>query len=118
MEEAKRNLLFPNDTENPLEEIGEILNPDFTTARQVLALHYLLEYRQVKGIDQTHKARFIEFLTGKNYKNIYDLVRSPLATKQGKFRRADLQFVRTYFENLGLTEIVKMINNQLEKPDD
>lgn len=92
-------------------------NPDFTTARQVLAVLYLLEYCQVKEVDKTQKARFIEFLTGKNYDNIYKAVRSPLASKVGNFRREDLQFIRPFFENLGLVEIVKMINNQLDKID-
>lgn len=106
--------------ENPLANFEPENNPpnlDFTTARQVLAVHYLLEYCQVRGVDQTHKARFIEFLTNKSSKNIYDLVLNPLATKRKNFRREDLQFIRPYFENLGLTEIVKMINNQLDKPD-
>lgn len=117
MEDAKRNLLFQNDTENPPEEISEMPNPNFTTARQVLAVLYLLEYCQVKEVDKTQIARFIEFLTGKNYDNIYKAVRSPLASKVGNFRREDLQFIRHFFENLGLVEIVKMINNQLDKID-
>lgn len=89
--------------------------PENTTARQVLALHYLLQHSHVHSIDQTAKARFIQFLTGKNYKNIYDLVRSPLATQTGKFRRDDLQFIRPFFEDLGLVDIVEMINKELEK---
>jgi len=92
-------------------------NPKFTTAQQVLAMHYIFENFQVRGVDQSAKARFIEFLTGKSYKNIYDAVCNPMATKSKDFRKKDLQFIRPFFENLGLTEIVKMINNQLDKPD-
>jgi hypothetical protein len=33
-----------------------------------------------------------------------------------KFRFEDLQYIRTYFEKLGFNEIVKAINNQLDKP--
>jgi len=90
---------------------------EFTTARQVLAMHYLFEYCQVRNIDQSNKARFIEFLTGKNYKNIYDAVCNPLARKNKDFRKSDLQYIRTYFENLGLFEIVKAIGNELDKPE-
>jgi len=96
---------------------NDLKNPEFTTARQVLAMHYLFEYTKVVGIDQTEKAHFIEFLTGKNYKNIYDAVRSPLATKDGNLRKGDLRYIRPYFEKLGLREIVKMIDNELDKPD-
>jgi hypothetical protein len=99
------------------EDLNEQKNPEFTTARQVLAMHYLFEYCQVRGVDQSKKAEFIEFLTGKNYKNIYDTVRNPLATKTGNFKKGDLQYIRTFFENLGLSEIVKAIGNELDKPD-
>lgn len=101
-----------------LELEESVKNPDFTTARQVLAVHYLLEYCQVRGIDQTKKADFIEFLTGKNRKNIYDLVRDPLTKKRSKdLRKGDLQYIRTFFENLGLSETVKAIGNELDKPE-
>lgn len=91
---------------------------EFTTSQQVLAVHFLLVYCKAPIVDLTHKARFIQALTGRNYKNIYDAVRSPLSTKIGNLRRKDLQVVRTFFENLGLLEIVKLINNELDKPDD
>lgn len=113
LENLKSKTLSEAQSETLQDEATNFANPDFTTARQVLAIHYLLEYCQVKGIDQTHKAKFVELLTGKNYKNIYDLVRNPLATKTGSFRRNDLKFIRTYFEDLGLVEIVKMIDNEL-----
>jgi hypothetical protein len=98
-------------------EQGDMKKNNATTAQQVLMMHYIFEYCQVKNIDQTHKANFIEFFTGKNEKNIYDAVRSPLATKKGDFRKRDLQAIRPYFENIGLFEIVKMINNELNKPE-
>jgi hypothetical protein len=45
-------------------------NKEFTMARQVLAMHFIFEYMQLKEteIDKTNKAKFIEFLTGKDYK--------------------------------------------------
>lgn len=107
----------PKVSEIPEEtEIDEqiIQNKDFTTARQVLAMHYLFKFLQVKDIDRTVKANFVEFLTGKNNKNIYDALSNPLSTKNGSFRMDDLIYVRKHFENLGLNEIVKMISNEID----
>jgi hypothetical protein len=85
---------------------------DFTTARQVLAVHYLLKFANVKNVDKTEIARFIQFLTGKNFDNIYKKLQSPFKLND-KSLREDLRFVRDYFERLGLFEIVKMINNEI-----
>jgi hypothetical protein len=118
LEDLKLKTLSESQPEPGLNEATQIANPDFTTARQVLAVHYLLEFCQVRGVDQTHKAKFAEFLTGKNYKNIYDLVRNPLTTKTGSFRRNDLKFIRPFFEDLGLVGIVKMIDNELSTKEE
>jgi len=84
----------------------------FSTRRQVLAIHYLMKYCQVKDIDQKVISRFIEFLTSKNESNIYDWLRNPLDGSPQKVKE-DLTFVRKYFEELGMEEIVKMINNEI-----
>jgi len=115
--EAVKQAALNDSNPEILETEGKESNPNFTTARQVLAVYYLLEHCEVKGVDQTQIARFIEFLTGKNYDNIYKALRSPLASKVGNFRREDLQYIRPFFENLGLVGIVKTINNQLDKPE-
>jgi len=97
----------------------ETKNPEFTTARQVLALHYIFELLQVRGTetDKAAKERFAQFLTGKSKQNIHAAFTDPHITPKTKtFRFDDLQFIRKYFEDLGLSEIVKAINNQLEKP--
>ena len=93
-------------------------NKEFTTARQVLALHFIFEQLQIRSteIDRSLKAKFVEFLTSKNYKNIYDALENPFITKDKNFRFDDLKYIRDYFESLGLSEIVKGINNQLDKP--
>lgn len=85
---------------------------EFTTARQVLAIHYILEYCKVIKGNNADVARFIEFLTGKNYKNIYTRVCNPLGSRDKELNQ-DLRYVRDFFEKLGLTEIVKMINNEI-----
>jgi hypothetical protein len=110
--------LFPLQAQ-PTEQVEKSEKaPDSTMARQVLIMYFLLKHAQVRGIDASVKARFIQYLIGKDYKNIYDHIRNPLSTKTGNFRKKDLQEIRTLFEQLGLTEIVKMINNELEVKED
>lgn len=100
-----------------LEEEQEALttsrNPDFTTARQVLAVHYLLRAAGMRldSVDKTSVARLIEFLTGKNYRNIYDCVRQPLKLSD-KEAEKDLKYIKPYFEKLGLTRIAEMIEKE------
>jgi hypothetical protein len=94
-----------------IEDIPKKVKP-FSTHRQVLAIHYLMKYCQVKDIDQKVISRFIEFLTSKNESNIYDWVRNPLDGSPQKLKE-DLTYVRKYFEELGMEEIVKMINNEI-----
>ena len=60
----------------------------------------------------TAKARLIELLTSKNYDNIYRKVRQPFKLSNKELAK-DLKYIRKYFEDLGLTEIVKMIDNEL-----
>lgn len=99
-------------------EASSVAKKDFTTARQVLALHYILEQLELNNseVDRTVKADFAEFLTGRNNKNLYDAFQNPFVTKGKQFRHDDLQYIRTYFEKLGLSKIVKQINEQLDKP--
>lgn len=102
-----------NSITEPLSTLDNVeKSKDFTTARQVLAVHYLLKYANVKNIDKTEIARFIQFLTGKNFDNIYKKLQSPFKLND-KSLKEDLRFVRDYFERLGMLEIVKMINNEL-----
>jgi len=105
-----KDLEVPNlITKKPKEENPK--NKEFTTTRQVLAIRYLLDYCQVKNIDQTEIARFIEFLTGKNYKDIYDKTRDK--TLQYIKNGDDARFVQNYFRRLGLRKIAEDIENEL-----
>jgi hypothetical protein len=94
-------------------ENQENTNKEFTTARQVLAVTYLLNYCQIKNIDKSEIARFVEFLTNKNYKSIYDKSREPMLhlNRNGE----DARYVKGWFERLGLNEIVRMIDNDLKE---
>lgn len=85
---------------------------EHTTARQVLAIHYLMKYCKTSQASNADVARFIEFLTSKNYKNIYKRVCNPLGSRDKELNE-DLRFVRAFFEKLGLSEIVRMINNEI-----
>ena len=93
-------------------------NRDFTLARQNLAIHYLLKHSRLgNDIDKTNVARLIQLITGregnKEIKNtrIYKFVQSPLMSE--KTLKQDLQFIRPYFENLGLQAIVDDINKEI-----
>lgn len=103
--------------EQAQETIG---NPEFTTARQVLALHYLLEHCGVNNVDNTVKARFIQFITGKEAgakaiynTTIYKKVNNVLGDKKTLIK--DLQFVLKYFEDLGLQSIADNIKKEIAK---
>ncbi|HMX25828.1 MAG TPA: hypothetical protein PLD20_24495 [Blastocatellia bacterium] len=90
-------------------------NPDFTTARQVLAVHYLLKAAGMRAdsVDKSNVARLIEFLTGKNYRNIYDCVRDPFKISDRETAK-DLKFIKPYFEKLGMTQITTLIEKELK----
>jgi hypothetical protein len=92
------------------------INPAFTTSRQVLAIYYLLneiDHKGINQIDKTDRAKFIEFLTGKNYNNIYKTLSNPfkgLDKKSPKSFLNDIEYIKMHFENLGLKSIVQKID--------
>ncbi|HEY4786313.1 MAG TPA: hypothetical protein VIH57_09690 [Bacteroidales bacterium] len=114
-EEAKPYLAQNDQTPDTdiVPEDFDAKNKEFTTGRHVLAMHYLFKYCHVKDADEIEKARFIHFLTGRNLNNIYKKVRNPLDGSD-KHINEDLKYVRGYFEKLGMKEIVKMINNEID----
>jgi transcription initiation factor TFIIIB Brf1 subunit/transcription initiation factor TFIIB len=109
-EEEIKSIFIETETASTLKNTEK--SKSFTTARQVLAVHYLLKYANVKNIDRTEIARFIQFLTGKNFDNIYKKLQSPFKLND-KYLKEDLRYVKDYFERLGMQEIVKMINNEI-----
>jgi hypothetical protein len=98
-------------------------NSAFTTSRQVLAIYYLLneiDRRGINQIDKTEKAKFIEFLTGKNYNNIYKALSNPfkgLDKKNPKNFLNDMEYIKMHFENLGLQSIVQKINSDAQQDE-
>jgi len=118
LQEAK---LKPLDTQGGLEVIGldqTQPNRDFTLARQNLAIHYLLKHSRLgNDIDKTNVARLIQLITGREGNKaikdtrIYKFAKSPLMSDKNV--KQDLQFIRPYFENLGLQAIVDDINKEI-----
>ena len=91
---------------------------DFTTRRQVLAMYYLLNEldKSTHQIDRTVKARFIEFLTGKNYDSIYKTLSNLLKgldSNNPQNAIKDMEYIKSHFENLGLKTIVQKITNDM-----
>ena len=96
-------------------------NKEFTTKRQVLAIYYMWNEldKNINSIDRTVRARFIQFLTGKNKSNIYKALAEPHKglenDKNNKSAIKDLEFVKQYFESMGLKSIVEKISNDMQE---
>lgn len=92
-------------------EIQDSKNPEFTTTRQVLALRYLLKYAKAKNAKNNAQKNFVHFLTGKDKSTVFKKFDDPNLgySKDG----ADLNFVKQQFENIGLSEVVRMIDNDM-----
>lgn len=118
-EDLLEKSLLSNEDDISEQQSSSITSKEFTLARQVLATNYLLDYAGVKNVDITAKAKFIQFLTGKQLgaksihnTEIYKKLRNPFPANEAALTK-DLQFIRNYFEELGLTPIVVKINKEL-----
>ncbi|MFN8284548.1 MAG: hypothetical protein U0U67_15100 [Chitinophagales bacterium] len=111
-----------NSKTNNSKELPNTTNKQFTTARQVLAIHYLLNEINDNIYNTTSKteiARFIQFLTGKepsteliNNTTIYKKVKQVFSQNEITLEN-DLKFIRNYFEKLNLQNIVNQINKEI-----
>ena len=91
-------------------------NSDHTTARQALAVLYLLDIAGIgNGVRQKEIARFIEFLTGKSQENIYKMVRYFPQRENRNDYFNDKLYVKDWFQKLNATHIVKLIDNEIER---
>jgi hypothetical protein len=86
-----------------------------TQYQNQLAVHYLLLYTRA-NTHNTKKAKFSSFLTGygeegfrRQWSNIHGK-----SDESGQIWEKDMKIVRSYFEELGLTEVVKLIDNDLD----
>jgi hypothetical protein len=85
-----------------------------TQYQNLLAIHYLLESLKAKD-KKTKRAKFGEFLTGfsentlrQSWSNIHRK-----ADENGTAWEDDMKLVRRYFEELGLSDAVRLIDNDL-----
>jgi hypothetical protein len=83
--------------------------------QNILAMYYLLDFLKAKGT-ATDKANFISFLTGFNSEKCRQLLSNPTKKANVNFTafEKDIQEVQKHFQRLGLTELVKMIDNEIE----
>lgn len=113
--EIQNYLDFLITTRSELEEIEKaqsmsedkkIKSKEFTLKRQVLAILYILERLHIGDAEVSSIARFMEFLTGKNYKNIYDTI-NDLKKNQEKadIKVGDIEYVANHFQRLNLFDL-------------
>ena len=89
-------------------------NPDSTTARQVLLVHYIFQELNVTNRrTKSAKSRLIEMLTGKNETHISRILENPLGYKAPKGQVEDLKIVHKYFLDLELVNITNKIQQDL-----
>jgi hypothetical protein len=97
---------------------------EFTKARQLLAIHYLLMggfgLGPQNGPDVSALARLAHLLTGTPYTSlqnseIYKKYRHMPNFKKGPGLVADLLYIRSYFAALGLDAVVKQIDSEVQR---
>lgn len=109
-----------NIPETTQQETTIIKNKEHTARRQTLAIYYLdLHFKINREGKDAALIRFIQFLTDKNIDKIIRALRNPLKNSEKKKIRADeellkdLKYIRIYFEDLGLTSIIKKIDEDI-----
>jgi len=101
-----------SESESPSIENDIILNNEYSTARQVLAMQQIFNYLKIRYANYTHIKKMLYFLTMKSQANIKEWVGKLYADETTEYKEENLEYIRHYFEDLGLKEIVKMIDNQ------
>jgi hypothetical protein len=116
IKKLKKLMALDSSDKTQSEAQGQPVNhsPEHTTARQVLAIYFLLQYTKT-DCPNTAKADFIAFLTNKSRERIRQFLSGLYKSKNENYTKweKDMRYVRAHFEALGLTEIVKMIDNEL-----
>lgn len=79
-----------------------------TPIKFAIALHLIFEKCNIEDTPSTARAKFIEWLTGRNYKNIYDCYRERLGKDGALTRSNDVEFVLNEFRKAGLTSLIAM----------
>lgn len=108
--------------EDELEGAAVSKNKEFTAARRALALHFLDKHFKINPSDnKAALAKFAHFLSGSSFDNLYAALRNPYSITPGEVKskakaryRKDLTFIRQYFVDLELTQIVADIDKELK----
>lgn len=122
-----RMLAEPNEIESVSKNNdANVRNREFTTARRVLAIHYLLDGFQVDFGNKQAEVRFIKFLIDRDESDIKaklteirerenppDKRSKKVVPRSAKQRQEDLPFIRPYFEDLKLTRITNAIDDEI-----
>lgn len=85
------------------------MNREFTTKRKVLAIDYMLRHLGIKNVTKKTRADFIQFLIDRNHKEITNSLDD--STLLSERNGTTAEFLRNWFEKLGLSEIVKDIES-------
>jgi hypothetical protein len=114
-----------NGAEGSVNETGQPeTGHEFTKARQLLAIHYLLSagfgLGPHTGPDVSSLARLAHLLTGTPYTSlqnseIYKKYRHMPNFKKGPGLVADLLYIRSYFAELGLDVVTRQIDNEVAR---
>lgn len=102
---------------------GTEIDKDITEARQLLAIYYLLktgfriEHRENKNVSEI--ARFAHLMTGEKFttlqkSNIYKKYQLIPNYNKGEYLIKDLQYIKPYFQELGLTKAVEEIDLEIQ----
>jgi hypothetical protein len=92
-------------------ELGKV--KALTAAQRVWVFHFLLQAAGMKEdeLQKTEIARFIVAATGSEPGKVYDHVRAP-DRKSEKEMQKDLSAIKSWFQKLGMTDIVKKIEQE------
>jgi hypothetical protein len=106
-------------------------NADFTTARQVLAIRYMLTALNATLDVKAAEIRFAEFITGKNLDAVKEAITelkerdnapdkrsSKVKARTPKTQKQDLNFIRAYFKELKIDVILKYIDEDIKDIDE
>lgn len=120
--DADNKVQTPNSSKLDYAEKDETIiqkNNEFTTRRQVLAMYYIFELIGCTSatVDKTAQARFIHFLTGKSYTDVYKKISKPfkgLENENNKSTIEDSKFLIKQFTDLRLNEIIVKIKKDMK----
>jgi hypothetical protein len=101
--------------------IKETHNPknEFTVHRQILAMYYIFDTLKIPyspKVYNTVKGRFLEFLLRRDKDQVRKMIGNPLNIEPERRLKDDLRYIRQFFVDLKLGEIVDKIDGDLFKP--